>query len=129
MALSDFFKGKGGYQASGYLLNHPLKDKYFYRLIPFRKLDDRTAVAFDNKSPRLITFDPWPQTIFLSATGLKTIYEFTVEMAKMYKGSVPPGLEQTIIEETEKLVKDNVLAISDQQVFLTKELRYPQNNN
>lgn len=125
MGFSDFFKRKQGYQISSYLSQHSLKDKYFYRLIPFRKLDNKTAVAFDNKSPGVITFDPWPQTIFLNATGLKTIYDFIAEIAEMYKGNVPPRLEETVIEETEKLINRGIIAVADERVALSADLLYP----
>ena len=127
MGVSDFFRSKGEYQVSDLILNHPLKDKYFYRLMQFRTtgIYDVMIMAIDSKSPRVITFDPWPQLIFLGATGLKTVHQFTIEMAKGYKGEVPPLLEKTIIEEIEKLITENVIAISDDKVFLPKELLYP----
>ena len=79
-------------------------------------------VAYDMKFPRLITFDDWPQLIFLNATGLKTVYQFTMEMARRYNGRVPKGLENTIIEETEKLIAENIIAISDEKVILPPNL-------
>jgi hypothetical protein len=125
-AFFDFFKGRdrGEYRVTDELLNHPLKDKYFHRLIPYAKLDETHIVAFDNDYPRTITFDDWPQTIFLNATGRKTIYQFTLKMARRYKGHVPKGLERTIIEETEKLIEEKVIAIADEEVMLPENLLY-----
>lgn len=130
MTISDFFKGKKEYLVSDFLLNHPLKDKYFYRLLQFRttSMNDITVVAIDSKSPRVITFGPWPQLIFLNATGLKTIFQFTMEMAHIYKGKVPLGLENTIIDQIEILIQEGVIATSRETVILPADLLYAIDN-
>lgn len=127
MGLSDLFKGKGKseYQVSAELLNHPLKDKYFYRLMPYTRLDAWHIAAYDSAYPRMITFDDWPQNVFLAATGTKTLHQFTLEMAKAYNGRVPQGLESTIIEELEKMVREKMIAISDEIVMLPQKLLDP----
>ena len=130
-AFFDFFKGRdrGGYRVTDELLNHPLKNKYFHRHIPYSNFDESHVVAFDKDYPRTITFDDWPQIIFLNATGRKTIYQFTLEMARGYKGRVPNGLERTIIEETEKLIAEKIIAIADEEVILPGNLLYAMKSN
>ncbi len=39
-------------------------------------MDKNTIVVFDHYSPRILTLDPWPQLIFIGATGQKTIWEY-----------------------------------------------------
>jgi hypothetical protein len=127
MGLFDFFSGKERiYTPSLYFLNHPLKDKYFYRTMSFHYLNDEiTVVAVDNKSPTVFTFDPWPQQIFLSATGNITVYDFLVQMAKRYQGKVPEQLDKTIIEELERLVGKQIIYLSDEPVELDAKLLQP----
>jgi hypothetical protein len=130
MRFFDRFSRKPDvYQISEYLQNHPIKDKYFYRLLQYDKLDDKMIYALDNAGPRMITFDPWPQHIFLNATGLKTISQFTIETAKTYRGKVPLLLEQTIVDEVEKLIMEGIIALSDDKVTLEKHLLGPFSNN
>ncbi len=126
MGLFDFFKGdKLIYGPSLYFLNHPLKDKYFYRTISFQYLDKYTITALDGKRARMITFDDWPQEIFLSATGTQTVYEFLIEMAKRYRGKVPARLDRTVIEELEKLIDEQIVNISDEPVALDPKILNP----
>jgi len=129
MGLFDFFsKGKVIYKPSLFFLNHDLKDKYFYRTIQFRYLDDKGSImAMDNMSATVYTFDPWPQQIFLSATGQKTVYEFLIDMSKRYRGQVPELLDKTIIEELEKLVNIGRIKLSDEPVKLATEILLPRN--
>jgi hypothetical protein len=116
MGLFDFFsKIKPVYTPSAYFLNHDLKDKYFFRKMRFYYLNEEVGiVAMDNKAPRLITFDPWPQQIFLHATGKITTHDFLIEMASLYRGKVPERLDKTIIEEFERLIKEEIVDITDE---------------
>lgn len=127
MGLFDFFsKRQSVYTPSSYFLNHNLKNKYFFRKMRFYYLNDEVGiVAMDDKSPRLITFDPWPQQIFLNATGKITIYDFLIEMASLYRGTIPERLDKTIIEEVERLIKEEVIAISDEPNKIDPEYLTP----
>jgi len=126
MGLFDFFSGdKIIYSPSLYFLNHPFKDKYFYRTISFYYLDKYTITALDGKKARMLTFDDWPQEIFLSAIGKQTVYEFLIEMAKRYRGKVPPRLDRTVIEELEKLVDEQIINLSDVPVELDPKILNP----
>lgn len=123
--MFNFFSKKSTYAPSDYFLASSTKDKYFYRLMPFSKLNDGAVVAYDPNAPRIITFDPWPQQIFLNATGLVTVHEFLNTMAGLYNGRVPELLDRTIIDETERMVKCNYIAFSDEQVTLDDKFMFP----
>lgn len=128
MGLFDFFsKDKVIYKPSLYFLNHNLKDKYFFRTTCFHYMDDGvTVVALGNKgAARLITFDDWPQLIFLSATGKITTYQFLMEMAKRYRGRVPERLDLTILEELDKLIGEGIVEIADQSIEIDPEYLAP----
>jgi len=97
--------------------------------MPFRLINKNKIAAFDPQSPRVITFDPWPEGIFINATGKLTLKQFLIDTAKLYKGKIPSSLEKTIIEETERLINNNFISISDYPVELDESLLHPQKNN
>ncbi|MDT3403553.1 hypothetical protein [Mucilaginibacter terrae] len=100
MGLFDFFsKNEFKYVPSEYFLNHYLKDMYFYRTMPFSKMNDGNIVAYDPNAPRVITFDPWPQQIFLNATGQITVEQYLNNTANLYCNNVPELLDKFIIDE------------------------------
>lgn len=49
----------------------------------------------------MVTMDEWPQLIFLSADGKRTVSELTSELGRHYEGGIPSGLS----EQTRSLVK------------------------
>jgi hypothetical protein len=125
MGLFNFFSKKPTYQPSDYLLNHSLKDKYFYRTMPFRVIGKGQIAAFDDDSPSVITFDPWPQIIFLEATGNRTIGEFINDMANGYKWEIPAELDRNIISELERMIQKKFIEISDLAIELDERLIMP----
>jgi hypothetical protein len=122
MGLFNF--SKKSYTPTDNFLHHYLSGMYFYRIMPFR-LEGQKIIAFDNNSPRVITFDPWPEGIFINANGNITMMQFLIETANGYNGNVPPSLEKTILEETEKLISKGFIATSEKPVELENDLRYP----
>src|SRR6478735_4170099 len=77
-----------------------IKDKYFIRLAQWDWLNENTINVTDNKTPRVITMDPWPQLVFLEANGQKTVHDFVYELASKYgkKETIPTDLDSTIIQ-------------------------------
>ena len=128
MGLFNFSK-KPDYIPSDEFLSNELCDKYFFRTIPFRLINSNKIVASDPESSHVITFDPWPEGIFINANGKITLKEFLIDTAKAYRGQIPPTLEKTIIEEIERLIKNNFISVSEFPVELDKSLLYPQSNN
>jgi hypothetical protein len=92
------------------------KDKYFVRVARFMELDFNqcTITVIDPHGPRMITMDPWPETIFLNATGQRTIKQYIEDTAGDYKGNIPSSLDSYIISELEKLVFEcRIIVLTD----------------
>ena len=64
----------------------------------------------DPRGPRMLTMDPWPQIVFLESDGQRTVSEFVFCMADAYSGAIPANLDQTIVDELEKLVGYGIIA-------------------
>jgi hypothetical protein len=90
---------------------YPNKGKYFYRITSWYWLDKDQIVIVDPHNPRLITLDPWPQLVFLNATGKMTIMQYVEYMATQYK-SAPEQLDETIIYQVDQLLKERLIALS-----------------
>ncbi len=52
-----------------FLHSYEKKHKYFIRTLQWDWLNEEMIHLFDNKSPRVITMDEWPQQIYLDADG------------------------------------------------------------
>lgn len=102
--MLNFFKRKKVKVFFDELASSPIKDKYFVRTCQWRWLDKNSIVVTDKNQPRVITLDPWPQLVFLGATGEVTISEFVYHMSDMYSNNVPPELAQTILGEITTLI-------------------------
>ena len=98
------------------LANSPFKDKYFARTCQWRVHDKDHIAVIDKYQPRVITMDPWPQVIYLEATGYRTVSQFVDYMAKGYTSEIPPELDQVILEEIKELVKEKLIELSDEPI-------------
>ncbi len=75
--------------------SNAMDSKYFSRNVTFTMLKDK-VVLIERNRPATVTMDEWPQLIFLSADGRRTVSEFALEIGRHYKDGMPPGLlEQT----------------------------------
>lgn len=61
----------------------------------------------------MITLDPWPQMVFLDATGKMTISEYVDFIACKYKKEVPADLNTIILSMIDLLLKDDVVSLSE----------------
>ncbi|SFD86095.1 hypothetical protein SAMN05518672_103561 [Chitinophaga sp. CF118] len=104
------------------------KDKYFVRVAHFMKLNFNqcTITVIDPHGPRMITMDPWPETIFLNATGKRTVRQYIEETAGSYNGRVPSQLDSFIISELEKLVFEyRIIELTDVPNTLKPQFEEP----
>ena len=93
-----------------HLKNYSNKDKYFIRTLQWDWLNEQMIHLFDNKGPRMITMDEWPQQIYLDADGQKTIEDYIVWMANLYGSrEVPETLDVDMIRIIEDLIEDGEL--------------------
>lgn len=111
--MFSFFKKQKYLPAFPELESYVHKDKYFMRIASWGWLNDKMIFVTDPHGPRMLTFDPWLQLIFLEAGGDKTVSEFVYDMAGKYSGPVPANLVQTVIEELDKLLGYRVVQLTD----------------
>lgn len=96
--------------------SNPIDTKYFSRNATFTMLQDK-VVLIERSRPGTVTMDEWPQLIFLSADGKRTVSEFTSELGQHYKDGIPPGL----LEQTRGLMK----ALTDRGFILLHDQAMP----
>src|SRR5690349_14729376 len=81
------------------LQQYSSRDLYFRRTAAWDIGSDYELIVIDPKQPRLLTLDPWPEMIFMSADGQRTVAEYIQYAADKYDGTVPELLDKTIIDE------------------------------
>lgn len=69
----------------------------------------------DPHHPRILTLDPWPQLLFLSADGEMTVTDFVIHTANGYTGNIPEQLDETIIAELNKLVEYRIVQFAEKK--------------
>ncbi|MEP5255485.1 hypothetical protein [Winogradskyella rapida] len=126
--LNLFRKQKKEIPSFEILQNSEFKDKYFSRLSPWDWMDNKMIHVFDKNSPRVVTMDPWPQLIYLEATGQITVSEFVYKMASSYnrKTPIPKELDTTIISVLNDLIEDNLIELTLEKQNLTNDIQYPK---
>ena len=105
----------------------PLKDKYFARTCPWDWLTPDMIHVYDMHAPRIITMDPWPQTIYLSADGEQTVSDFVYYIASQYgkREVVPDALDKSILESLQGLLDDKLIELSNDEIILPERLAVP----
>ncbi len=109
--MFNFFKRKTKIPEFKALNFFEKKDFYFIRTAEWDWMDKNTIVVFDHYSPRILTLDPWPQLIFIGATGQKTIWEYVFFMAGEYESNIPDSLDDTIINEIRTLLDYGIIEL------------------
>ena len=100
------------------------KDRYFYRTKQWCWLtSDKEITVFS--PPRFITMDPWPQQVFLDARGDKTVSGYIHFVASKFTSEMPPRLDELIILELEKLMKEELVALSNTPKILEDKYLLP----
>lgn len=85
-------------------------------------------VVIDPNSPRVITMDPWPQLIFLSADGAHTVAQFVDHLSAQYEGGAPAGLTNQIHDIVSKLERDGLLHLHAEPMPLPSMFQEPSAN-
>jgi hypothetical protein len=103
-----------------------LLPQYFHRTVRWDWSGPNLIHVVDDRSPRVITLDPWSQRIFLVATGKLTVKHLLREAAGWYpSGQVPADLDARILEDVRTLVSEGLLVLSTRPVQLPPELLAP----
>lgn len=110
------------------LENSEIKDKYFIRQSVWDWLDRDTIQIIDKNAPRMVTMDPWPQIVYLGATGRKTISQFVYEMAGKYGRSqtIPENLDLTVLDTIDRLMNEELIRLSNEQETLPYYIDLPK---
>lgn len=106
---------------AGYVNNNA----YFIRVAQWYWLENNIIAVIDPHNPRMLSMDPWPQSVFLAAEGQKTISEYIYAVADEYTGDIPGQLDQTIIEEIEKLAGFRIIMLVNEQQHLNPLFKDP----
>lgn len=97
-----------------------LKDKYFIRCAQWGFYQPGKIHVADPNAPAMHTMDDWPQTVFLEATGQRTVKEFVHWMASQYKNRVPKKLAETILGTIQQLLDAGLIRLEEE----ARELPY-----
>ncbi len=108
-------------------MNGDIKQKYFYRTERWDLITKDMIHIVDSKAPRVVTMDPWPQRIYLAATGQTTVGQFIDGIVRRYPaGNAPGGLEEDIMGELMNMVEqERVIALTDEPVNLPEAILEP----
>lgn len=93
------------------------RDMYFVRMAEWDWIDGsrQHIVVYDPHQPRLLTFDPWPELVFIAANGQLTVSEYIHYMARQYSGDVPALLDQTVLDELKTLLEYRIIEMRTEQ--------------
>lgn len=95
-----------------HLQQYSSRDLYFRRIASWDIGSNNEVIVIDPKQPRLLTLDPWPEMIFISADGQRTVAEYVLYAAEKYTGTVPDLLDKTIIDEIENLLQYGIIQLT-----------------
>ena len=74
---------------------------------------EEEIVVIDPNSPRVITMEPWPQLIFLSADGEHTISELVTKIGSQYENGPPPELPEQVRDIVKNLASEGIIELLD----------------
>ena len=100
------------------------KARYFARCLRYDMMDGHTLIT-DNRSPRVITLDPWLEVIFAAADGQRTAGQFVSNLAAHYPGGAPPALEPQTYQFLAKMEAEGLIRFTGERVQLPYYLSIP----
>jgi len=93
--------------------------KYFYRNVIFSKTKNQVSlVDIYNPDNEKQVLEPWFGVVVQLADGQHTIYELFSLLSEKYKGDPPADLKKTIHSVIERLVKSNLIMLTDKATEL-----------
>ena len=120
-----FFHKKKPARTFELLHDSPIKERYFIRTAQWDWLDHEHIAVVDPNSPRMLTMDPWPQWIFLDATGQSMIKEYVYEWNDKYKGALPAQLDKTILDTIQQLADYGIIQLATTPQTLDSRFELP----
>lgn len=107
------------------LKNFHKRDFYFLRNAEWSWVDQETILITSPGTQDIVTLTEWPQFIFASADGEKTIEEYIYFVAGQYTDNIPDTLDHTIIFELLELENKNLVILTNKKQALPKEFELP----
>jgi hypothetical protein len=126
--MFGWFKKKKQYPPFDQLQASALKDQYFLRCAEWDLLAENRICVFDPAGPRVLTLDPWPELVFLAAKGQLTVQEYVYYAADQYDGSIPPLLDQTIVDELQTLLDYRIIRLAGSKQSLDPAYASPRSS-
>jgi hypothetical protein len=100
------------------------KDKYFVRCLTYNMEGDHLLIS-DDRSPRIITVDPWLEVIFAGADGQRTVQEFVEQLGREYPGGAPASLTEQTYRLVAKMEAEGLIRFTDTKTQLSYYLSMP----
>ncbi len=93
--------------------------KYFYRNVIFSKIKNQVSlIDIHNPDNEKQVLEPWFGVVVQLADGQHTIDELFSLLSEKYKGDPPANLKKTIHSVIERLVKSNLIMLTDKATEL-----------
>ena len=103
------------------LKNFHKRNFYFLRNAEWSWVDQENILVTNPGTLDIVTLTGWPQLIFTSATGEKTIEEFVHFIAGKYADNIPDTLDQVIIFQLLELESKKLLVLTNKKQMLPNE--------
>jgi hypothetical protein len=100
------------------------RDRYFARCLRYDVMGGRVLVT-DNRSPRVITLDPWLEVIFAAADGQRTTQQFITHLEAQYPNGAPAALAAQTYQFLAKMEAEGLIRFTDQPTRLPYYLSMP----
>ena len=86
---------------------------------------DGHVLVTDNRSPRVITLDPWLEVIFAAADGQRTAQQFITQLETQYPSGTPASLGAQTYQLLAKMEAEGLIRFTDKQTQLPYYLSTP----
>ena len=86
---------------------------------------DGHVLVTDNRSPRVITLDPWLEVIFAAADGQRTAQQFIAQLEAQYPKGAPAALAPQTYQLLAKMEAEGLIRFTDQKTELPYYLSMP----
>jgi hypothetical protein len=108
------------------LESSPLRSKYFVRTAQFVLMPDGEHIHII-RAARVFTLDPFPQMVFLAATGDITVESFVRWLADQYGPTerVPLKLDREVLYNIASLLEHELIVVSDTPLTLADDVANP----
>ena len=116
---------------SEFINSYPNRDKYIVRTKSWDWLNEKEIVvtARVNDKLTMLTFEFWPQEIFLDANGQITVRDLIKIAKQQYiesNMSIPDNLDKELIEALESLIHEfKIVEFSEKKVTLLPGIEKP----